>query len=559
VVFAAALTCFLCTPHAQLVGTGFLLNKHHKVSRQEVDEAVRNILLTASLSHTSANQMGHEFGIINASLSSTFKALPKRSQGRLAPQALEYLVRSYFAKEHGWVIHGLGTHFSREASTSHVHDASILQEMAPALVETLLDAHEKEHSFVLDDAVAMVAAMEHLVLGESAKVLERVFALHDVDPESKIGENTLLQLLVGYGFAFEFSMDDERLRKSMAPSMVHRNENHYLIVAMEDLLKNHIFSDKHQSNPFKEPKYSFDAAYAMVADYHKSYGKRQHAECTGIKEELMSRDAEGTGRVPLHLFYAEAQNSLFKFQETKEYLRDIGALDESDFSMPKVLVANYVQGPSNCLVNSGYFSICCINECESLMGLIGSHLQKPAASAEQLLSLVGNLTSATVESPRIWSEMQRRKLQEVADRHGGTVPIFGRLFAQWLHFAFPNECPYPSVGSSAARQDLWQPARTIPMASKEDVQAIEEQAQKSAHQKLNATDEENPDEVFMTMWNDNEVLPIPELRGDGFLLSALRWMMPTAAFISVALLLARQAVRAEQIVCLRASAQKASV
>jgi len=410
----------------------------------------------------------------------------------------------------------------------------------------------------LDDAVAMVAAIEQLVIGESAKVLERVYALQQVDPESEIGEQALLQLLVGYGFAFEFEIDDRRLQQKMTPSLVEHNEDYYLISAMVDLLKNHIFSDVHQRNPFKEPKYSYEAAYAMVADYHKSYGKLQHAECMSIKEELMSRDAEGTGRVPLHLYYEQVQNSVFKFQETKEYLRDIGALDESDFTRPKVLIANYVQGPSNCLANSGYFSICCISECESLMGLIESHLQVPAASAELLLSLVGNLTSATVDSPKIWSEMQRRKLQEVADRHGGKVPIYGRLFSQWLHFAFPNECPYPSVGTSAARKDLWQPARTIPLASKEDVQAIEVQAQKSAHQKPNSTDEEHPDEVFMTMWNDNEILRIPTHRRDGFVLSVLCWLMPTAASISVALLLARQAVQVEQIVHL-ACAQKAIV
>jgi len=516
---------------------------------------VRNSLLTAS-----ANRMGHEFGKINSSLSATFTALPKNSKGRLATQALEYLVRSYFAKEHGWVIHGLGTHFSEEADTSHIHDASILQEMAPALVETLLNAHEKEHSFTLDDAVAMVAAIEQLVIGESAKVLERVYVLQQVDPESKIGEKALLQMLVGYGFAFEFLIDDEHLQQKMAPSSVDNDQDNYLASVMEDLLKNHIFSVMNQRNPFKEPKYSYEVAHAMVADYHKSYGKHQHAECMSIKEQLMSRDAEGTGRVPLHLFYERVQNSVFKFEESKDYLRDIGALDESDFTRPKVLIANYVQGPSNCLANSGYFSICCISECESLMGLIESHLRMPTASAELLLSLVGNLTSAIVDSPRIWSEMHRRKLQEVSERHGGEVPIYGRLFAQWLHFAFPNECPYPSIGTSAARKGLWQPARTIPLVSKEDVQAIEEQAQKSAHQKPNTTNEENPDEVFMTMWNDNEILRIPTYRRDGFVLSVLRWFMPTAASISVALLLARQALQqAEQIVHLSACAQKAGV
>jgi hypothetical protein len=70
----------------------------------------------------------------------------------------------------------------------------------------------------------------------------------------------------------------------------------------------------------------------MVTEYHKSYGKRQVEECTLMKEELMRRDPAGMGRVPLHSFHAEsaAKSSLFKFGEGKDYLRAIGALDESE-------------------------------------------------------------------------------------------------------------------------------------------------------------------------------------------------------------------------------------
>ena len=35
------------------------------------------------------------------------------------------------------------------------------------------------------------------------------------------------------------------------------------------------------------------------------------------------------------------------------------------------------------------------------------------------------------------------KLDEVARTHNDNVPMHGRLVAQWLHFAFPHECPYP--------------------------------------------------------------------------------------------------------------------
>merc|ERR1719510_1271716 len=37
------------------------------------------------------------------------------------------------------------------------------------------------------------------------------------------------------------------------------------------------------------------------------------------------------------------------------------------------------------------------------------------------------------------------KLSGIAAHNGGAVPLHGRLFTQWLHFAFPHECPYPHV------------------------------------------------------------------------------------------------------------------
>merc|ERR1719203_373755 len=41
-----------------------------------------------------------------------------------------------------------------------------------------------------------------------------------------------------------------------------------------------------------------------------------------------------------------------------------------------------------------------------------------------------------------------RRLDEVAAHHGGRVPLHGRLFAQWMHYAYPRECRYPHVSGA---------------------------------------------------------------------------------------------------------------
>merc|ERR1719460_1038482 len=46
------------------------------------------------------------------------------------------------------------------------------------------------------------------------------------------------------------------------------------------------------------------------------------------------------------------------------------------------------------------------------------------------------------------------QLEQIAKAHGGKVPIHGRLFAQWLHYAFPRECPFPHKSGIAQSLSL---------------------------------------------------------------------------------------------------------
>merc|ERR1719291_945154 len=70
-------------------------------------------------------------------------------------------------------------------------------------------------------------------------------------------------------------------------------------------------------------------------------------------------------------------------------------------------------------------------------------LGSPEATPSVITARIAELPSATVSAPRVLSGALVRKLEEVAERHKGKVPIHGRLFFQWMHFAYPLECPYP--------------------------------------------------------------------------------------------------------------------
>merc|ERR1719277_127242 len=56
--------------------------------------------------------------------------------------------------------------------------------------------------------------------------------------------------------------------------------------------------------------------------------------------------------------------------------------------------------------------------------------------------------SSSVIAPRVLPKSLWSRLEEIADRHGGVIQIHGRLFAQWMHHAFPRECPFPHVSGT---------------------------------------------------------------------------------------------------------------
>jgi len=147
-------------------------------------------------------------------------------------------------------------------------------------------------------------------------------------------------------------------------------------------------------------------------------------------------------------FYREGMKGEFLFIEQIDYLRKLGALDESDPRHPSVVIANYLGGQANCLASTSFHSVCCIDECEGLMSQLERDVAAPTTSAARIAELVGRLHSDTVDAPRNLSASLLSRLGEIADHHDGKVLLHGRLFAQWMHHAFPLECPYPHASGT---------------------------------------------------------------------------------------------------------------
>jgi len=167
----------------------------------------------------------------------------------------------------------------------------------------------------------------------------------------------------------------------------------------------------------------------------------------------MNMEFAGSGRVKLADFYKPTLGGgLFTFQESVGYLRQIGALDESDPNSVSVILTNYLYSEANCVASSGYYSVCCIDECEALLGQLEEKIAAPEATPGKIVAIVEKMTTSTVNSSRKLSPKLLQHLDDIATSHGGAVPLHGRLFAQWLHHAYPRECPYPHMSGTTRQQ-----------------------------------------------------------------------------------------------------------
>merc|ERR1719188_1682577 len=88
-------------------------------------------------------------------------------------------------------------------------------------------------------------------------------------------------------------------------------------------------------------------------------------------------------------------------------------------------------------------------------------------------------------------------MHAIAAKHGGAVPLHGRQFAQWLHFAFPLACPFPAV-----LEDVVMLSRESWNATK-GIAAAEEQARHIS----NDVDSVGKD-IIDEAWSEEEILPL---------------------------------------------------
>jgi hypothetical protein len=278
----------------------------------------------------------------------------------------------------------------------------------------------------------------------------------------------------------------------------------------------------------------------IVEEIAERHGRWQDQDCHSIKQRLIGMEIPGTGRVSLEKFWGPGLgNSGWQFVESAPYLRQLGALDESKENEKSVVITNYLNSPANCVSSSKFYSVCCIDQCENLLAVLEKRFASPYASVGGILDVIATLPSDTVQAPRKLPASLSQRLEDIASHHGGQIPLHGRLFAQWMHHAYPHECPFPHMSSTTSpmTQEKWVESEhshhAFDVGQDEIRRLLEESKQKDTSSELEAIGHELPWQMEEELFVSAPTLPVAESRSTGFLSSSLILMAVPVAFLTM--------------------------
>merc|ERR1719453_1191837 len=143
--------------------------------------------------------------------------------------------------------------------------------------------------------------------------------------------------------------------------------------------------------------FSFPMVSGIIRELVDTFGTFHGQQCKGLKSSLKGIEGKGSpGCVDLPSFYKKGlkADSNWLFIESPEYLRQIGVLDEADPQNPRLLAANYINSPTNCLQPTGFYMVCCHNECDGILGNLEKQLGKPSAAPMEIITALRSTSSS---------------------------------------------------------------------------------------------------------------------------------------------------------------------
>jgi len=399
-----------------------------------------------------------------------YTSLPKNEHGLLDPPAVRYALHRYFVHNHGWYVVGLDPLGQAWNSTTSQGAA---KGKIPAYVQSLLEKRQQGKGMPLHDVAAFAATMLDFVHNEALADIMDLYQALDLETDEPIAKEKADRIVRGY--ILQILDGNTTIKRDKDVDIMERNLEDWFpgygdFVMWADDARKTKSLERLQTSLVPQDT-TLDSVIADVNTLNDRLFEYQDVECRHIKTGLMDLQHGDSGRVLLADFYEAGLRGDFLFVEHPQWLRNNGAIDDTDPNHPSVIISNFMVSKANCLTETSFHSVCCLDECQSLLSHLESAIAAPVATPTRIAELVEALPSDTVVAPRNLTDALMSRLGEIADRHDGRVPLHGRLFAQWMHHAYPLECPYPHASGTyrPETQDEW-----MEKTGAEDITATEE-------------------------------------------------------------------------------------
>jgi len=423
----------------------------------------------------------------------TFQSLPRNSRGAVGAPAARYALHRLFVQLHGWQMKGLELH------GDDWHHSSPILALSGRIPKRLYDFVEERlntHGLDLHELSVLGALLEHIVHVHNQDRLNitlQALEIQEVTLDRKHAFDVMHAYLATYVIGREEEDEEEAMKKRSVLEHVRLIDKglyprwleakKLLVKASDDLVPG-------------ASSFALQTILTVLEVVADQIFHLENDECSAMRQRLVQmEDQEGSGRVSLGNFYRSNLQGNFanSFTESESYLLKAGALIETN-GHKRVLIPNYLLLNSNCLGTSGYYAVCCIDECEDLMDHVESSIRAPTATPTELFEVISNM--AATRNQTLTTEL-KDLLEDVARRHGGEVALHGRLFAQWLHHVYPRTCPFPHE-AGIAEDDKEQP-REVTRDEMVKLAGAEENLSKERSRGLD-----------LGMWSDNEALVDPD-------------------------------------------------
>jgi len=280
--------------------------------------------------------------------------------------------------------------------------------------------------------------LEHLLHGDQRERLKQAWAVHMLKPDAFTDTFTLASVLevfmAHYVYVSQKAESGYALTLVRALLEVRAISETYGGWAKTELF---IREQVQKRAQISGSKLTFEDAAAAADEVLLMFQEVSGGMCRDMEKTFTGLTGGETGRVRLADFRGADGEDLFR--ESVSYLRELGALDESNVDDPYVFMANYMYGPSNCDGTTSFYDLCCPNDCE----LNKARLEKTLAATpgEDPVAVVVKFAEDILGEGLPADRHQ--ELTQLAQANRGQLLIHGGGFATWLHHTFPRECPKP--------------------------------------------------------------------------------------------------------------------